>query len=89
MTDPDHETRTSDDLVGVLFRRLHLMRDMSEAAFRAAVEGALVALGRAAHDEAEARARRLDDRSGSRPTDVTVTAWGQRRPETESFDVDR
>lgn len=85
-TPPD--THSSDVLVGDLFRRLFLMRDLSETAFRAAVEGALVALGRAAHDEAEARARRLADRTGPRPADVRVTAWGQRRIDTDTFDQD-
>ncbi|GJE56897.1 hypothetical protein [Methylobacterium thuringiense] len=83
-TTPD--TRSSDLLVGDLFRRLYLMRDLSEVTFRAAIEGALVALGRAALEEAEARGRRVAERTGARPTDVRVTPWGQRRP-TEGADL--
>ncbi|KQP42572.1 hypothetical protein ASF49_01620 [Methylobacterium sp. Leaf104] len=86
MTHPNDDARSADDLVGELFRRLFLMREFHEPVFRAAIHDAIMALARAAHAEAEARGRRVAERTGSRPTDIAVTPWGRRRP-TEGADL--
>ncbi|WP_019904803.1 hypothetical protein [Methylobacterium sp. 77] len=82
----DDDTRTNDDLVGELFRRLFIMRGFHEPVFRAALRDAILVVARAAHAEAEARGRRVAERTGSWPTDFSGTPWGQRRP-TEGDDL--
>lgn len=82
----DGDPRSTDDLVGELFRRLFLIRDFHEPVFRAAIHDAIMAVARAAHVEAEARGRRVAERTGNYPTDFSGTPWGQRRP-TEGDDL--
>lgn len=78
-----------DRLVGELFRRLSSLRSLgiNEDAFSRAVQAALVALGRAAHEEGERRARRLAERTAPRSGDVRVTAHARRRGDPDGFDI--
>ena len=72
-------------LLGEVFRRLSVMRaELGEHAFGRAVQAVLVALGGAALEEAERRARTLRERSTFRSADVRVTAAAAR-----PFDADR
>lgn len=69
-----------DSQVGTIFRRLYLMQALGEPAFEKAVHAVLTALGKAALEEAEDRARALALPGGRRPGDVTVVPFAQRRP---------
>lgn len=74
-----------DRLLGEVFRRLSLMRaELGEYAFARAVQAVLAALGGAALEEAERRARTLRDRTTLSSADVRVTAAAAR-----PFDADR
>ncbi|MEL6060207.1 MULTISPECIES: hypothetical protein [unclassified Methylobacterium] len=78
-----------DRLVGELFRRLSSLKGLGidGGGFSRAVQAALVALGRAAHEEGERRARALAERTGPRPTDVRVTAHARRVGDPDGFDI--
>ncbi|MCP1558841.1 UNVERIFIED_ORG: hypothetical protein M2438_002931 [Methylobacterium sp. SuP10 SLI 274] len=77
-----------DSLLGILFRRIFLLRtELGEPAYERSLKALLVALGASALDEAERRARALEGRTGPRPSDVRVTATAARR-QSEPLDVD-
>lgn len=73
-TDPDRQ-------LGEIFQRLcHLRMELGELAYSRAIHTLLVALGRAALEEAESCARTMDARHRPQPTDIKVTAFADRRP---------
>ncbi|MBD8907194.1 hypothetical protein [Methylorubrum zatmanii] len=77
-----------DSLLGILFRRICVLRtELGEAAYERSLRALLVTLGASALDEAERRARDLEERIGTRPSDVRVTATAARR-QPEPLDVD-
>lgn len=74
-----------DRLLGGIFRRLSVMRgEPGEQAFGRAVRAVLGALGGAALEEAERRARTFRERTTPRSTDIRVTSAAAR-----TFDADR
>ncbi|TNC09184.1 hypothetical protein FF100_26825 [Methylobacterium terricola] len=78
-----------DMQVGAIFRRLHMMRTLSEPAFERAVQAILTTLGKVALEEAERRARFLAERTGPRPGDLRVRAFADRRtPDPIGDDTD-
>lgn len=86
--DPTIPTHDPDRQVGEVFRRLSAMRSLNEDAFARVVHAVLVALGRAAHEEGERRARTLAERTAPRAGDARVTAYAQRRrPDPDGFDI--
>jgi hypothetical protein len=87
-----HKSDLSNDpdrLVGELFRRLSALKGLGidEGAFSRAVHAALIALGRAAQEEGERRAKALAELTGPRPTDVRVTAHARRIGDPDGFDI--
>ena len=78
-----------DRLVGELFRRLSALKSLGidEATFARVVHAALVALGRAAQEEGERRARVLAEFTGPKPTDIRVTAHARRLGDPDGFDI--
>ncbi|GAA0282549.1 hypothetical protein LNAOJCKE_1476 [Methylorubrum aminovorans] len=78
--DPDRQ-------VGEVFRRLSAMKSLNEDAFDRVVSAVLVALGRAAHEEGERRARALAERTAPRATEVRVTAHARRTGDPDGFDI--
>ena len=85
--DPHVSSHDPDRQVGEVFRRLSALKSLSEDAFDRAVRAVLVALGRAAHDEGERRARALAERTHAKPTDVRVTAYARRIGDPDGFDI--
>lgn len=81
--------RDPDRLVGEVFKRLSALRALGidEASFSRAVHAALIALGRAAHDEGERRARALAERAAPERKDVRVTAHARRTGDPDTFDI--
>lgn len=80
-------THDPDRQVGEVFRRLSAMKSLNEDGFARVVHAVLVALGRAAHDEGERRARALAERTHAKPTDVRVTAYARRVGDPDGFDI--
>lgn len=81
-------TSDPDSLLGILFRRIFLLRtELGEPAYERSLKALLVALGASALDEAERRARILEGRTGPRPSDVRVSSTAARR-QPEPLDVD-
>ncbi|MCF6949736.1 hypothetical protein L4M90_28690, partial [Klebsiella pneumoniae] len=86
--DPNLQTHDPDRQIGEVFRRLSSMKSLHEEGFARVVHAVLVALGRAAHEEGERRARTLAERTAPRSGDVRVTAYAQRRrPDPDGFDI--
>ena len=79
--DPDSQVR-------LIFRRLSAMRaEFGEGhALDRAVRATLFALGRVAHEEAEARARCLAERAAPPPPGVRVTSTA-RRHDADAFET--
>lgn len=75
--------------VGEVFRRLTLASEtFPGAAFARIVAAVLVALGRAALEEAERQAARLRERTAPAPPGIRVSATA-RRVDFDGLDVDR
>ena len=73
--------------VGLVFRRLAGVREtFGEPALERVVRATLVTLGRAAHEEAEARARHLAERTAPPPPAVRVTSTA-RRHDADAFET--
>ncbi len=85
--DPNLQTHDPDRQIGDVFRRLSSLKSLHEEGFGRVVHAVLVALGRAAHEEGERRARRLAERTAPRSTDVRVTAHARRRGDPDGFDI--
>lgn len=86
--DPRIPSHDPDRQVGEVFRRLSSLKALGEDAFARAVQAVLVALGRAAHEEGERRARALAEMTtGPRPGDVRVTAHARRIGDPDGFDI--
>ncbi len=82
------KTLSLSGLLGILFRRIFLLRtELGEPAYERSLKALLVALGASALDEAERRARILEGRTGPRPSDVRVSSTAARR-QPEPLDVD-
>lgn len=85
--DPNLPTHDPDRQIGEVFRRLSSVKALNEDGFARVVHAVLVALGRAAHEEGERRARRLAERTAPCSTDVRVTAHARRRGDPDGFDI--